>query len=261
MAALSKAQFIPCSSEEKPVSSTVSFYSVQAGDTLWAISRKYNVDLQTLMLNNNLNSKSILKVGQRLIISSEQERFHIIRKGETLWDIALHYNVPLDQLQKMNPDKQPNKLRIGDRITLPEGASAIALATNTTQQPSRSIMSRFAWPLKGTITSRFGWRSSGFHHGMDIAGDIGEVVTASAEGVVSFTGYKGVYGNTIIIDHSGNMQTLYAHLNRIYVSQGEKVTRGEIIGTVGNTGRSTGPHLHFEVRRDDKSFDPLIYLR
>lgn len=260
MAALSQARFIPCTAGNKSVSGTASFYSVQAGDTLWDISREYNVDLQTLMLNNNLRPKSVLRVGQRLKISSGQGGFHVIRKGETLWDIARRYNVPLSQLQQLNSDKKPSNLRIGDQINLPQGASGAVLVASTIQ-PSRSMVSRFAWPIKGAITSKYGWRSSGFHHGLDVAGDLGDAVKASAGGVVSFTGYKGMYGNTVIIDHSSNMQTLYAHLNGIHVSPGDRVTSGKIIGTVGNTGRSTGPHLHFEVRRDSTSYDPLTYLR
>ncbi|MGI5911334.1 MAG: peptidoglycan DD-metalloendopeptidase family protein [Syntrophomonadaceae bacterium] len=259
-AALSQARFFPCIEGIESNKGTTRYYSVQSGDNLWNISRKFGIGLRTLMVSNSLNERSVLKVGQRLIIPSGQQEVHIIKQGETFWDIARHYNIKLDELEKLNPDKKAHNLKIGEKINLPRGVNGPVVAANTIQ-PSRSVFSRFSWPIKGSITSSFGSRSSGFHHGLDIAGNLGDAVRASAGGVISYIGYKAVYGNTVIIDHSNDMQTLYAHLNSILVSPGDRVAGGTLIGTVGNTGRSTGPHLHFEVRRDNKAYDPLTYLR
>ncbi len=261
IAALSQASFVPCKTGVEQVAGGLyQHYCVRAGDNLWNISRSYHVDLQALMSCNNLDSKSVLRVGQILKLPLDQGRVHTIRQGETLWDIARRYDIDLNQLQKLNPDKKANSLKIGDKINLPQGTSRLALATASVQ-PSRSITVRFAWPIKGRITSPYGWRSSGFHHGLDVAGDLGDPVKASTGGVVSFTGNMGLYGNTVIIDHTGGMQTLYAHLQTIKVKSGNRVQGGEVIATVGNTGRSTGPHLHFEIRRGSDRYDPLTYLR
>jgi murein DD-endopeptidase MepM/ murein hydrolase activator NlpD len=120
----------------------------------------------------------------------------------------------------------------------------------------------FAWPVTGTITSPFGWRSNPFggspefHPGLDIAAPTGTTVTAAAAGTVIMAQWYGGYGNYILIDHGGGYSTGYGHLSAIYVSSGQNVTRGQAIGAVGSTGQSTGPHLHFEVRIAGKPVDP-----
>lgn len=259
IAALNQANFIPCNAQKQLTGKSIQSYYVRPGDNLWNISRNYQVDLKTLMSINQLNENSILRVGQKLQMPCGQAQVHIIRRGETLWDIARNYNVDLAELQRLNSNKQASNLRIGDQINLPRNTSRIAFRESL--KPSRSIISRFIWPIRGTITSKYGWRSSGFHHGLDIAGDFGDSVKAAASGVVSFTGYISLYGNTVIIDHPDGKQTLYAHLNHIDVSQGDRVARGTVIAEVGSTGRSTGPHLHFEIKQGDTREDPLVYLR
>ena len=259
IAALNQASFIPCNTQKQLTGNLISNYYVRPGDNLWNISRKNQVDLQMLMSINNLDDNSILRVGQKLKIPCGRAQVHIIRPGETLWDIARHYNINLAELERINSNKQATNLKIGDQIYLPGDTSRIALGESF--KPSRSIISRYIWPIRGTITSGYGWRSSGFHHGLDIAGDFGDPVRAAASGVVSFTGYVSLYGNTVIIDHPDGKQTLYAHLNEFKVKSGDRVARGAIIATVGSTGRSTGPHLHFEIKQGDTREDPLVCLR
>ncbi|MBR6404305.1 MAG: peptidoglycan DD-metalloendopeptidase family protein [Eubacterium sp.] len=126
----------------------------------------------------------------------------------------------------------------------------------------------FTWPLPGcyTLTDTFGPRevptpgASSFHHGVDIAGDEGLPIVAAADGVVSFTGYFGAGGNTVIIDHGDGMSTLYMHMSAFGISEGANVTAGTVIGYVGSTGASTGPHLHFGIRIGGEYYDPLGYL-
>ncbi len=259
IAALNQAGFMPCNAKKQLAGKSIQYYYVRPGDNLWNISKNYQVNLQTLLSVNQLSEDSILRVGQKLEIPCERAQVHIIRPGETLWDIARNYNVDLAELQRLNSNMQASNLRIGAQINLPRNTSRMAFSESLT--PSRSIVSRFTWPIRGTITSPFGWRSSGFHYGMDIAGNFGDSVRASAGGVVSFTGYLSLYGNTVIIDHPNGKQTLYAHLNHIDVSQGDRVARGAVIAAVGSTGRSTGPHLHFEIKQGDTREDPLPYLR
>jgi hypothetical protein len=122
------------------------------------------------------------------------------------------------------------------------------------------------WPTHGRITSPFGWRSSPFtggrefHQGLDISATVNTPVTAPARGKVIFACRNGSYGLVIGLDHGFNITTRYAHLHRIAVKKGDIVNRGDIIGYVGNTGRSTGPHLHYEVRRHNKPVNPLAFI-
>ena len=115
-------------------------------------------------------------------------------------------------------------------------------------------------PVNGTITSRFGRRSGGTHTGLDIANSTGTPIKAAATGTVVYSGYKGSYGNLIIVAHTNSIQTYYAHCSRLYVSVGQTVTQGQVIGAVGSTGNSTGPHLHLEVRVNGVAKNPQNYV-
>ncbi|MFH1873803.1 MAG: M23 family metallopeptidase [Pseudomonadota bacterium] len=126
------------------------------------------------------------------------------------------------------------------------------------------------WPVKGWITSDFGWRQSFrtrtggrasiYHEGIDLAAPIGTLIKATADGVVTFTGYNHGYGKTVKVKHGQGLFTLYAHCSKLLVKEGQKIKRGDFIATVGNTGNSTGPHLHYEIRQDGKAIDPMQFL-
>ena len=123
----------------------------------------------------------------------------------------------------------------------------------------------YLWPVEGRISSAFGWRNisvagNRFHGGVDIAASTGTPVRAARGGVVTRAGWVGAYGFVVIVDHGGGWETRYAHLSRIDVQTGQRVAQGGIVGRVGSTGASTGPHLHFEVRRDGQALDPLAFL-
>jgi len=123
------------------------------------------------------------------------------------------------------------------------------------------------WPVKGEITSPYGWRKSPFsnrgqyfHDGIDIANKPGTVVVSAGDGIVTFAGWQGVYGKMIVIDHGSGFVTKYGHNSALLVTEGTRVKKGEPIARLGNTGRSTGPHLHFSIFKEGASQDPLIYL-
>ena len=118
----------------------------------------------------------------------------------------------------------------------------------TVDYNSTPIGIALAEPIQGIITSRFGARSRGLHTGLDVATSSGTPVKAAAGGVVEYAGYKGSYGNLVVIDHGGGIETYYAHCSKIYVNAGESVAQGQVISAVGSTGNSTGPHLHIEIR-------------
>lgn len=262
-AALIKGGFIPVANlNSLSTESKIKYYEVKKGDTLWDIAYKHQVELATLQVMNNLNKNSILSIGQTLEIPYNRARVHTIGRGETMWDIAFKYEIEVNQIIKANPTKNPNALKIGDKLDIPD--SIISRNLIAYQEPSRSLVGRtsqFMWPVVGTITSKYGWRSSGFHHGLDIAGDRGAAIKAAAAGTVICTDYKSVYGKTVIIKHPDGYETWYAHLDSFAISNGNKIAKGQVIGAIGMTGNTTGPHVHFEIRKDAQTLDPLAFLR
>lgn len=256
-AILSQDKFIPAYINNKITANDV--YTVKKGDTLWDISRYFQVDINTVMTLNSLDKNSILSIGQKLKIPCNRTKVHIVSRGETMWDIASRYDVAISALKYANRDKNPCYLNIGDKLVIPDRKSIVLASRGIS---SRGAVKRyiFSWPLIGKITSRYGWRESGFHHGLDIAGNVGDPIRAAAAGKVCFAAYKSIYGRTVEINHANGYKTVYAHCNQLMVADGQTVAKGQVIATVGITGYTTGPHLHFEVRQDEKTYDPLKYL-
>lgn len=263
MAALNPGNFMPCGSAHSvPTDSKMKMYQVNKGDTLWDISREFKVDLEMLRIINDLDRNCALSVGQILEIPYHRSRVHTIKAGDTLWEIAARYELSLGQLSQANPDINPHKLQIGKRIVVPDSTTSVsALAV----QPSRSYAGfssgMMAWPVTGSITSPYGWRKSGFHHGIDIAGDIGNAIKAAAAGKVTFTGNQAIYGRTVVIEHPDGKESIYAHCQKILVDKNDYVVKGQSVATIGMTGRTTGPHLHFEVKINGETDNPTKYLR
>ncbi len=262
VARLSEGNFVPFSQAASSFAdSQAKSYRIQKGDTLCKISQMYNVNLKTLMLNNQMDENTILEVGQTLRIPTVQGLTHVVAPGDTICDVADHYRVSMEALVSANLDMNPDFLEVGDLLNIPNSNNL--RVAQSMPEPSRSLSmpKLMKLPIAGTITSSFGWRKAGFHHGIDIANKIGTPIQAAAAGTVSFTGYKPVYGLTVIIDHPDGKQTLYAHTQKTFVHKGEQVSQGETIAAVGMTGVSTGPHVHFEVRSGNKISDPVSYLR
>jgi murein DD-endopeptidase MepM/ murein hydrolase activator NlpD len=144
-----------------------------------------------------------------------------------------------------------------------ELASRIRSAQGTGSASSGSgaaPASGFVWPVDGPITSSFGLRWGRMHEGIDIGVGFGTPIRAAAAGTVIHAGWLGGYGNLVVVDHGGGLSTAYGHQQEIYVSSGQQVDQGTVLGEVGSTGNSTGPHLHFEVRVNGSAIDPLGYL-
>lgn len=260
-AALDEGNFIPSNEALTTTAGAQAVYhSVEPGDTLWDICQKYQADLESVKAVNGLDEQSVLSIGQKLQIPGNMNRIHAVKKGETLWDISRRYSVSLEQLCSLNQGVNAENLKIGMNLSLPASAQK---PSPVYAAPSRASADTafFSWPIRGAITSPYGWRSSGFHHGTDIAARYGDSIQAAAAGTVAFTGYRSVYGKTVVIGHSDGSETLYAHLSSILVSTGQRVKRGEVIGKIGTTGNSTGPHLHFEVKKGRKYVNPVNVLR
>jgi hypothetical protein len=148
-------------------------------------------------------------------------------------------------------------------VTLTESVPVI-VGTGTQPIPELPDGCLFLWPVRGTISSDYGYRfifgETNFHQGIDIPAPTGTAINAAADGVVAFAGERGTYGNLVILTHPGGFQTYYAHCSQLLVKAGDTVSLGQPVAAVGSTGRSTGPHVHFEVRYQNSPMDPLLYL-
>ncbi len=234
-------------------SDLVSVYTVRPGDDLETIARLFNVSVNTIRWSNDLKKGQALKVGETLAILPITGVKHIVKRGDSLKSIANKYKGDIQEIIVYN-DLNPNEeLKVGETIIIPDGeegtiVQTVRQTTKVVAKPSNSASrGYYLWPVAG------GRKTQGLHghNAIDIGAPVGTPVYASADGRVilaRYSGWNGGYGNYFIISHSNGTQTLYSHCNKIYVSVGQRVEKGEVVGTVGSTGRSTGPHLHFEVR-------------
>ncbi|MCP3677471.1 MAG: peptidoglycan DD-metalloendopeptidase family protein [Deltaproteobacteria bacterium] len=200
--------------------------------------------------------------------------FHTVGQGETLWRIAKTYDVELQEVAELNNIQNSRQIRRGQRIFIPGVARARKVEPyflpkgkgGSTQVRAREGKIRvergkFAWPLKGKLLSPFGMRNGRRHNGIDIKGRKGAEIRASADGEAVYSGDKiSEYGNMVILKHSGNFFTIYAHNSRNLVKEHHKVKKGDAIALVGDTGNATGYHLHFEIRSGKKRRNPLFFL-
>ena len=261
-ARLSESKFVPFT--EAVASATqdsARMHQIKKGDTLYQISRQNKVDLQSLMKTNDMDEDTVLEIGSTIKIpSAQQGAIHVVAPGETMSSLAHSYEITLVEIINANRDKNPLALEAGDYLVIPAQAEEDEDISITPSRGAKSV-GFLSWPITGTISSDYGQRKSGFHHGLDIANKTGTPIRAAEAGTVIFAGTKSVYGRTVIISHADGKQTLYAHAKSICVAKGDKVDRGEVIAYVGISGVTTGPHLHFEVRINKKACDPLKYLR
>lgn len=146
------------------------------------------------------------------------------------------------------------------RVSAELAAKIRAAQGGGTGAPSAPPPGGFVWPVNGPVTSTFGWRWGRMHEGIDIGAATGTPIVAAAAGTVIYSGWLGGYGNLVVVDHGGGLSTAYAHQSQIAVSNGTAVAQGQVVGYVGSTGYSFGPHLHFEVRVNGQAVDPLAYL-
>jgi len=206
--------------------------------------------------------------------------WHRVEPGQTLWRIAKTYGVDLQELAEVNDIQDPSKIQAGQRLFIP-GVSAArtvkpapARATRTAAAASKGTAAsrppprvkvdkgRLLWPVEGgVLTSRFGMRGDERHDGIDIGAPTGTPIRAADAGEVVYAESTGGYGNLVILRHRSNLVTVYAHNRRNLVREGQTVSRGQRIAEVGQTGRATGPHLHFEVHQRGRLLDPVPFLR
>ncbi|HZK85922.1 MAG TPA: M23 family metallopeptidase [Desulfosporosinus sp.] len=189
-----------------------------------------------------------------------------LEAGVDLRDLATRYNTTVEEIQKRN---SAAPLLPGTNLTIQENTIQENTIREKTirektikriQTVSRGSVMAWNWPMIGDISQAYGSKNGDFHHGLDIANASGSIVRAARAGKVTKTDWFGVYGITVMIDHGNGVQTLYAHNSKLLVKVGDAVSAGEEISLSGNTGNSTGPHLHFEIRHNGRTVDPEDYL-
>jgi murein DD-endopeptidase MepM/ murein hydrolase activator NlpD len=252
-------------SQDRPQSDQISVYVVRGGDSVSQIAEMFEVSAKTIMWANDLNSKGTIQPGQTLVILPVSGVQHSVAKGETLASIAKKFDGEITEIMEFNGFEEGHVLSIGDEIIVPGGemqieppkssgsrsyASSVVNVSN-----SGSYAGYYMRPVNGGV------RSQGIHgyNAIDIAASPGTPILASADGKVILSKYApgnpwfGGYGNYIVVQHANGTQTVYAHLSGNLVKRGWSVVQGQVIGYMGSTGRSTGTHLHFEIRNGIKN--------
>ncbi len=236
-----------------------STYKVRNGDTLGAILTRSSLrNISTILSANNIDNARRIRNGQTLKIPSMDGIVHTVIRGDSLGSLAARYGVAVTVLLDAN-DLTRETLVIGQMLFIP-GA---ALSSDALR---RAMGELFVYPIRGRLTSRFGYRNDpftgvrSFHTGIDLASPVGTPIKATLDGKIAVTGFSPVFGNYVIITHETGYQSLYGHMSFVAVKRGQSVAQGAIIGTVGNTGYSTGSHLHFSVYKNGKMIDPFSVL-
>ncbi|HLC87704.1 MAG TPA: peptidoglycan DD-metalloendopeptidase family protein [Patescibacteria group bacterium] len=257
---------------EKPRSEIIE-YEVADGDTLSSIAGKFGVTQETIKWANDMESVDTIKPGQKLKILPVSGVSHTVKSGDTLESVAKKYDTGSQGILDFPFNDVPDdfKLQVGQVLIVPDGIPPEAKAT---PKPKLKIMfaqgpqstfrapggGNFMWPTSfQMISTNFAW----WHPGIDMANRSAPAVAASDGGTVVVAGWPDNYGygNRVVIDHGNGYQTLYAHLSNIYVSVGQSISRGQSVGQMGSTGRSTGTHLHFEIRYKGIAVNPLAILK
>ena len=204
--------------------------------------------------------------------------YHRVRPGESLYRIGKAYGVSVQRLAQANHLHDPSRIEVGQRLLIPGARREVPVDVVTPKdvqsstgfqakpsmrdgRPPANVRGLFAWPVaSGSVTSGFGPRGRGFHDGIDIAGTQGAPVNAADDGEVIYADSLPGYGNVVIVRHRGGYATVYAHNRENKVREGQQVRRGQEIGTLGDSGRTSGANLHFEVRQDNVARNPLYFL-
>lgn len=231
-------------------STQISLYVVRQGDSLSQIAKMFDVSVSTIVWANNIKG-GLIHEGDELVILPVTGVSHTVKKGDTIRSIATKYKADMSDILSFNDIKSDASLVVGSTILIPDGEIAAPSYSGTTS-PLRNAggplyKDYYLRPIAG------GKRSQGLHgnNGVDLAAPTGTPIYAAADGVVIISrpsGYNGGYGAYVVISHPNGTQTLYSHASKVFVTQGQAVSKGDTIAAVGTSGKSTGPHVHFEVR-------------
>lgn len=246
--------------DDSATTGQISRYMVRKGDSLSSIAKMFGVSVNTIIWANDVSAKT-MKEGQILVILPISGTIHTVSKGDTIKSIAKKYKADVGEITQFNDLSSDSVLAVGDQIIIPDGEGSSSVSAPTTQKIKTSGSHKN--PYRGGSGPNYagyyirpltgGVRTQGLHgyNAVDIGTPVGTPILAAASGQVIISrssGWNGGYGNYIVLSHYNGTQTLYGHLSKTFVSSGDIVVQGQVIGLSGNTGDSTGPHLHYEVR-------------
>jgi murein DD-endopeptidase MepM/ murein hydrolase activator NlpD len=254
---------------DKPPSD-VREYEVREGDTLSSIAVKFDVSIDTIKWANDTVDWKKLKPGTIVKVPPVTGIVYKVKPGDTIYSIATKFETNAQGIVDFPfntfSDDETFAIVAGQTLIVPDAVMPDAPTTTiprfanvlTPDAGAVSATGSFVWPAYGRITQGFRW----YHPGLDVANHDGGAILAADSGTVVTAGWvNSGYGNHVIIDHANGYQTLYAHLSSLSVVAGQRVSRGAAIGQMGSTGRSTGTHLHFEIRTGSGNRDPLGFLK
>ena len=254
-------------------------YVVKPGDSLWMIASANNLSIDSLYGTNILRNPDRLAPGTELRIPNQDGLSVKAAAGQTVAALAKKYSVPEKAIRTANGLGEKTAIRAGQELFIPGASKTLVAIRNSASgggvskkappvaKPVAGVSGRFSWPVVGKVTSPFGWRrhpikrTQIFHAGIDVGLPRYTPIRAAKGGQVIFAGWMNGYGRTVIIRHDSVYTTLYGHAQSLSVEKGQNVKKGQVIATVGSSGRATGPHCHFEVRINDRPTNPMNYLR
>lgn len=244
-------------------------YEVKDGDTISSVAREYALTEDTIIWENDLSVKVTLKVGQKIKILPVSGVEHKVASGDTVFTVAKKYQANAQAIVDFpfNNIGEEFALTTGDTLMIPDGAPPKAAKPAPTQYLASSQLSgpvsdlgtaQFSWPASGDLAQYFSW----YHPAIDISNLSGGPIRAADSGTVTLAGWpdSSGYGSRVLVDHGNGYTTLYAHLSAVYVKAGQQVGKGTVLGAMGSTGRSTGVHLHLEIRKNGAALNPLSLL-
>ena len=251
-------------STKKTSSKEYVYHIVESGQTLYRISKIYGLPIDDLKKMNNLENNQII-VGQKLLVKGKVAEapgsdtgYYIVKNGDTLYSISRRYGISLLELRNINK-LNGNSINAGQNLLV---------NSNGISMKSHSELKKYRWPITWRgITSPYGYRyhpvlkRKRLHSGVDLRASMNTPVYSAYSGKVTYAGWMRGYGKIIIIQHPHGYSTRYAHLNKILVKKGASINRRKLIGKSGNTGISTGPHLHYEIRYKGEPLNPIEYKR
>lgn len=251
---------------EKPRDKTIE-YEIKSGDTLESIAKEFAISEDTIKWANDISGNRDLVAGEKLKILPVSGISHKVEGGDSIYSVAKKYRANPQAIIDFpfNDIGDDFALSTGQILIVPDGTPPEKPKAAPTQYLAQQNIpvsdlgsGQFAWPAAGTLNQYFSW----YHPGLDIGNLSGGPIRAADGGTVVVVGWPDNfgYGNRIIIDHGNGYTTLYAHMSAIYVSPGQKVNKGDVLGAMGSTGRSTGVHLHVEIRKDGVALNPLGIL-
>jgi murein DD-endopeptidase MepM/ murein hydrolase activator NlpD len=261
----------------------VKTHIVASGESFWTIAKQYDLTVEELIGANPDVNPEQLQIDQKISLIVPKPLLTVVTSEKKRYEEVIPFEIEFEETSALLKGEQKIKIegREGKKEVLAqiEKHNGVEVSKNileekileapqkqvvlkgTKPRPSTAATGSLSSPTRGTLTSRFGWRWGRLHKGIDISARIGTPIYAADGGKVIFSGTQNGYGKMVVIDHGNGIQTAYAHNSKNLVSKGQRVHKGQKIAEVGNTGRSTGPHLHFEVRKNGTPVNPLKYVK